>query len=156
MRASVIHTFDGAEVVVPNGDLVAKDVINWTLSDQQRRVELEVRVPDGTNVTDALEILKRVAAGHPDVLETPAPMALMKGFSEGSLVLHLLAWTGINNMLAVSSDLNVRVYEALEQAGIRAAVPQRDLHVRSVAPGAALVVDGIASTEGAPKVSETR
>jgi small-conductance mechanosensitive channel len=39
IRSSTVRTFDGAEVVVPNGDLISKEVINWTLSDQVRRVE---------------------------------------------------------------------------------------------------------------------
>ena len=67
------------------------------------------------------------------------------GMEEGSLDFRLLVWTQSDNVPGLSSDLNVQVNEALAQAGIRSAVPQRDLHVRSVAPGAALVVDGIES-----------
>jgi len=51
----------------------------------------------------------------------------------------------VKNTLKTTSDLNIRVYEALDAAGVRSAIPQRDLHVRSVAAGSALVVDGIAA-----------
>ena len=144
MRASMIRTFDGAEVIVPNGDLISKEVINWTLSDERRRVEVSVRVSDGNDIKTVLGILRHVATTHPNVLDDPAPTALMIGAAEGAMEFRLLAWTDIENTLTVTSDLNVQVYEGLGHAGVRSAVPQRDLHVRSVAPGSALVVDGIA------------
>jgi small-conductance mechanosensitive channel len=40
LRASVIRTFEGSEVIVPNGDLISEKVVNWTLSDQRRRLEI--------------------------------------------------------------------------------------------------------------------
>ena len=144
MRASTVRTFDGAEVIVPNGDLISKEVINWTLSDQRRRVEVTVRVAEGSDVKAVLDVLQRVAATHPDVLDDPAAAALMTGADAGALEFRLLAWTQGENTLQTTSALYVRVSEALEQAGIRSAIPQRDLHVRSVAPGSALVIDGMA------------
>ena len=144
MRASTVRTFDGAEVIVPNGDLISKEVINWTLSDKRRRVEVSVRVAEGSDVKAVLDVLQRVAATRPDVLDDPAPAAFMMGANAGALEFRLFAWTQGENTLKTTSDLNVRVYEALEQAGVRSAIPQRDLHVRSVAPGSALVIDGMA------------
>ena len=144
MRASMVRTFDGAEVVVPNGDLISKEVINWTLSDERRRVKVSVRVSDGSDIKTVLGILRQVATTYPNVLDDPAPSALMIGAAEGAMEFRLLAWTDVENTLTVTSDLNVQVYEGLDHAGVRSAVPQRDLHVRSVAPGSALVVDGIA------------
>ena len=63
IRASVVRTFDGAEVIVPNGNLISSEVINWTLSDQRRRVRVEVGVAYGTDPHRVIEILKSVAAG---------------------------------------------------------------------------------------------
>jgi small-conductance mechanosensitive channel len=144
MRASMIRTFDGAEVVVPNGDLISKEVINWTLSDQRRRVEVTVRVAEGSDVQTVMGVLQEVGSSHPDVLDDPAPAALMLGANDGALEFRLLAWSQVENTLKTTSDLNVQVYEALEAAGVRSAIPQRDLHVRSVAAGSALVVDRMA------------
>ena len=144
MRASTVRTFDGAEVIVPNADLISKEVINWTLSDRRKRVEVSVRVAEGSDVKAVLGILQRVAATHPDVLDEPAATALMIGANAGALEFRLLAWTQGENTLRTTSDLNVRVYEALDASGIRSAIPQRDLHVRSVAPESALVIDGMA------------
>ena len=49
MRASVIRTLEGSEVIVPNGQLISEEVLNWTLSDQQRRLEIPVGVAYGTD-----------------------------------------------------------------------------------------------------------
>ena len=144
MRASMIRTFDGADVVIPNGDLISKEVINWTLSDERRRVELTVRVAEGSDVKRVMGILQRVGASHPDVLSDPAPAALMSGANDGALEFRLLAWTQGENTLKTTSDLNVQVYAALEEAEVKSAIPRRDLQVRSVAEGSALVIDGMA------------
>ena len=42
IRASIVRTFEGAEVLVPNADLIAGRVVNWTLSDRLRRLEIKV------------------------------------------------------------------------------------------------------------------
>ncbi len=135
IRASTIRTFDGAEVVVPNGDLVSKEVINWTRSDQVRRVEVLFRVALGTDPKMVLELLQQVAKAHPLVLDTPAPSAWMMGFGESSLDFRLFAWTQVENYLVVSSELHVAVLEATRDAGIEIPVPKRDLQVRTIDEG---------------------
>ena len=49
IRSSLVRTFDGAEVIVPNGDLISQQVTNWTLSDRNRRVEVKVGVAYGSS-----------------------------------------------------------------------------------------------------------
>jgi small-conductance mechanosensitive channel len=117
--------------VVPNSDLVSKEVINWTRSDQVRRVDVLLRVALGTDPTKVLEILRKVAKDHPLVLETPEASSWMTGFGESSLDFKLFAWTRVENFLVVSSELHVAVNEALREAGIEIPVPKRDLKVRS-------------------------
>ncbi|MCK5367587.1 MAG: mechanosensitive ion channel, partial [Cyclobacteriaceae bacterium] len=60
IRASTVRTFDGAEVIVPNGNLISNEVINWTLSDHRKRQEIIVGVAYGTDTTKVLEILNKV------------------------------------------------------------------------------------------------
>jgi small-conductance mechanosensitive channel len=135
IRASTIRKFDGSEVVVPNGDLVSKEVINWTRSDQVRRVEVLFRAPLGTDPKQVLAILIRVAEAHPLVLDTPAPAAWMVGFGESSSDFRLFAWTRVENYFVVLSELHVAVFEAARDAGVEIPVPKRDLRVRTVDEG---------------------
>ena len=131
IRASVIRRRDGAEVIVPNGDLVAKEVINWTRSDDTRRIEVLVGVAYGTDPESVLEILLRVAEGHPLALTDPAPEAQMIRFGDSSLDFRVRCWTRVDEFVEVASDLHVAIYKELGEAGIPIPFPQHDLHVRS-------------------------
>jgi len=136
MRASVVRTFQGAEVIVPNANLISAEVINWTLSDDRRRMELAVGVAYGTDPQVVIDILVGVANDHPEVMSDPEPAALFRGFGGSSLDFELRAWTR-TDYVRVSSDLLVAVNHALGEAGIEIPFPQRDLHLRSVDADAA-------------------
>jgi len=131
IRASVIRSFDGAEIMVPNTELIAKEVINWTRSDDVRRIEVLVGVAYGTEPEEVLEILLRVAGEHPLTLEDPAPQAQMLRFGESSLDFRLRCWVRMEDWVSVASDLHVSINRELKTAGITIPFPQRDLHVRS-------------------------
>ena len=133
IRASVLRTFDGAEVIVPNGDLISGRVTNWTLSDRLRRVELPVGVKYGTDPKAVLEVLIEAAKKHEDVLDEPQPVALFVGFGDSSLDFLLRFWTAqFDRWLRVSSQVAVTVNDDLAEAGIEIPFPQRDLHLKSM------------------------
>jgi small-conductance mechanosensitive channel len=136
MRASIVRTFQGAEVIVPNANLISAEVVNWTLSDERRRMELAVGVAYGTDPQEVIDILVGVANDHPEVLSDPEPAALFLGFGDSSLNFELRTWTR-TDFVRVSSDLLVAVNDALAKAGIEIPFPQRDLHLRSVDADAA-------------------
>ncbi len=137
IRSSTVRTFDGAEVIVPNGNLISNEVVNWTLSDQLRRIEIPVGVAYGTDPQKVLDILVGVAREHEDALKYPEPFALFQGFGESSLDFLLRFWTAnFDEWVQTRSEVTVRVNAALREAGIEIPFPQRDLHVRSVAPEA--------------------
>ena len=141
MRASIVRTFQGAEVIVPNANLISAEVINWTLSDERRRMELPVGVAYGTDPKMVIDLLIEVAEGHPDVLDDPEPAALFLGFGDSSLDFQLRAWTR-DDHVRVSSELLVAINSALADAGIEIPFPQRDLHLRSVDKGVADTIVG--------------
>jgi len=138
IRSSTIRTFAGAEVIVPNADLVAGRVVNWTLSDRRRRIEIAVGVSYGSDPRRVLELLAAVAGEHPKVLDDPAPTVLFKRFGDSALEFELRCWTGdFDQWVLVSSEVTTAIHAALKGAGIEIPFPQRDLHLRTVAPAAA-------------------
>lgn len=151
IRASIIRNFDGAEIVVPNGDLIAREVINWTRSDEIRRIEVLIGVAYGTDPEQVLEILLRVAQEHPATLEDPEPGAHMLRHGESSLDFRVRCWVPIERWVGVASDLNVAINREIKAAGITIPFPQRDLHIRSDATRAkgesAAAVDVVDSVE---------
>ena len=149
IRSSTIRTFDGADVVVPNSNLIQSEVINWTLSDTKRRIEVLVGVKYGTDPKRVLELLLAVARDSPRVLSHPEPIALFTGFGDSSLDFILRVWSAtFDESIRLRSAIAVDVNDALKAAGIEIPFPQRDLHVRSVAP------DARAAPPGGVRVSE--
>ncbi len=146
LRASIMRTWEGSEVIVPNGGLISEEVINWTLSDQQRRMEMSVGVAYGTDPERVIELLTEVASSHPDVMEDPAPQALFVGFGDSSLDFILRAWTDhFDRWMTIRSELMVGINTALREARISIPFPQRDLHFQSIAPEAGKALLGTMS-----------
>jgi small-conductance mechanosensitive channel len=129
IRASVVRTPQGAEIIVPNSQLITEHVTNWTLSDQLRRIDLPVGVSYGTEPKKVIELLEGVARAHPDVLKNPGPRALFLSYGDSSINFELRAWSEFAKWVQVHSDLTVAVYDAVYAAGMTFPFPQRDVHV---------------------------
>ena len=134
IRASIIHTFDGAEVIVPNTELISGEVINWTRADRLRRIEVRVGVAYGSDPKQILQLLVAAAQAHGEVVASPAPDALFVGFGESSLDFSLRFWGDFERSALIQSGVAVAVHDALASAGISIPFPQRDLHLRSTDP----------------------
>ncbi len=133
MRSSSIQTPQGAEVIVPNSNLIANQVINWTLSHQQRRSELTVKVADDTDLGRMFKLLIDAASSHPDVMRDPPPVALCLGFGDDSLEFELSFWVPQVHMhRQVKSDLIVKVAAALKEAGIEFPLPRHEVRVKNM------------------------
>ncbi|HKK62248.1 MAG TPA: mechanosensitive ion channel domain-containing protein [Bacteroidales bacterium] len=133
IRSSIVKTFDGAEVIVPNGTLISNDLINWTLSDQYRRADIRIGVKYGTDPEIVNGILLKCAENNPRVLNAPKSKAYFIGFGDSSLNFRLLAWIDQDHRLEVESELRIAINKSLKEADIEIPFPQRDLHVRSMA-----------------------
>jgi len=116
IRACIIRTADGSEVIVPNGTIIANKVTNWTFSDRYRAVEISVTVARGAPPQRVIEVLKKVAASHPTVAKEPAPQAYVVSFGPASATFQLRAWTDhYEDWIQVRSDLSVATDDALMQ-----------------------------------------
>ena len=119
IRASVIRTADGSEVIVPNGSLISSQVTNWTFSDRRRAIEVSVNVTGGEDPQRVVELLKRTAASHPDVAKEPVPQVYVVNFSAGEVTFQLRAWTDRHQDWAqVRSDLSIAINDTLARENI--------------------------------------
>jgi potassium-dependent mechanosensitive channel len=119
IRASVIRTADGSEIIVPNGSLISSQVTNWTFSDRTRAVEVSVNVTGGVDPERVIELLKSTAASHPGVAKEPLPQVYVTNFSAGAVTFQLRAWTDRNEDWAqLRSDLSIAVKDALAREEI--------------------------------------
>lgn len=137
-RSSTVVTLQGAEVIVPNSNLLSNQVINWTLSSQWRRVDVPIRVAYGNDPERVIKLLVGVAESHPGVLLDRPPAAFFMGFGDSALNFELRFWSAWQDTwFQLQSDVTVAVAKALQEAGIEIPFPQRDLRIRSVGASAA-------------------
>jgi potassium-dependent mechanosensitive channel len=137
IRASVVRTYRGAEIIVPNGQLATERVVNWTLSDRRRRIDLAVGVDYGSPPDKVVEVLESVARSHPSILKEPAPQAVFIKFDDSSIDFELRAWTAqFDRWPKIQTELAAGVYAALHAAGMSLPFPQREVRVlHDVKPG---------------------
>ena len=133
LRATTVQTFDQADVIIPNADLISAQVTNWTLSNRQARLIIPVGVAYGSDVSLVIETLMACAGTHSMVAKTPAPQVLFLNFGESSLEFELRVWIlDVDHRLTTQSELHQEIDRRFREAKIEIAFPQRDLHLRSV------------------------
>jgi len=132
VRSSTIKTYDGSEVIVPNGNLISNEVINWTLSDRKSRKMIPVSVAYGSNPREVLDLIYKAASDHDEVLKNPEPWALFDGFGESSLNFRIYFWMSYDRGMSIKSEVAMNIYDALQEANIHIPYPQQDLHIKSI------------------------
>ncbi len=122
IRASVIRTAEGSEIIVPNGLLISSQVTNWTFSDRRRAVEVSVSVAGGADLPNVTELLKNAALEQSGVAKEPLPQVYVVNFAGGAVALQLRAWTDrYQDWTQVRSDLSMAVNDVLARNKIATA-----------------------------------
>jgi len=138
VRSTQITTFDNADVIVPNSELIANQVTNWMLYDMRGRVRVPVGVAYGSDVEKVREILLGIALSHPQTIvdvNIPKPAADFLSFGDSSLNFQLrFHIRNVDHRLSVISDVNFAIEKAFREADITIPFPQTDVHLHYV-PG---------------------
>lgn len=130
IRSSKIECGDGSELIVPNGDLISQHVINWTLTNNNRRVELIIRIAYGSDVVKTEELLTTIVNGHADIMKAPAPAIFLNNFSDTAVEFRAWFWAEeIDRWLQLKSKVMREIYIALDNAGIELAQSQKEIQV---------------------------
>jgi potassium-dependent mechanosensitive channel len=132
IRASKILAYDGSEIVVPNGDLLSQHLINWTLSDKRRRIEIKLGVGYGSDLTKVKAIIEEVLI-HENVLQLPKPRVLMENFGDSSLDFRVLFWVDRAEIwVDMRAEIMSGIYQAFMKNNIEIPYPKRDLYLKSM------------------------
>jgi small-conductance mechanosensitive channel len=130
IRSSTIRTFNESEVIVPNSLLVSQELINWTLSDRQRRLDIPVGVAYGTDPQKVIAILQEVAEAHPKVKDYPKPFITFDGFGDSSLNFLLRIWAAdFSEGLSIKTEVSIQIYKRFKEENIKIPFPQHDIHI---------------------------
>jgi small-conductance mechanosensitive channel len=136
IRSTRIETFDRADVIVPNSELISNQVTNWVLSSSSGRAIIPVGVAYGTDTEKVRDILLSIAEDNVDVAKTryvPEPRVLFREFGDSSLNFELRVFLhNVDSRLSIISDINFAIDKAFRKEGIEIPFPQRDLHVKTL------------------------
>ena len=135
IRATTIRDFDGKELLVPNKEFVTGRLLNWTLSNTNIRMTLDVGIAYGSDVRKAVSILEGLLEKHDMILDDPAPDVIFREFGDSALVLTArYFFSDVEQRGYLLSDLHMKINDAFSEAGIVIAFPQIDVHFDRDAP----------------------
>lgn len=121
LRASILHTNEGADVIIPNGDLISTKVTNWTMNVQARQVEIKLQVSSEASTEEVVALLEKVAGSVPGTLEQPPPEVLVTDLKADWFTLEVGVSTSESNYKKVRSALLLQVQRALAKEGVKLA-----------------------------------
>lgn len=134
IRSTQIQTFDQADVIVPNSELISNQVTNWMLYDTRGRIRVPVGVAYGSDTQMVKDILLGLVQDHEKIItDIPnlQPKVLFLSFGDSALNFELRCFIrNIDTKLDVISDLNFAIDAAFREHGIQIPFPQRDLHLK--------------------------
>jgi small-conductance mechanosensitive channel len=142
IRATVIRTVNGNDVIVPNSEFISGRVNSWTYGDDWRRLS----VPFGVSYDADPDEVARLAAAAARAVEITREdeahpvLVFFEGFGDSSLNFCLKVWCRMRLLrpgTGLHSDYYFALFRKFKEAGIEIPFPQRDLRLRSVSPAAA-------------------
>lgn len=133
LRAATIRTNDNIEIIVPNNEFINGNVINWSHSSRDVRVNIPVGVSYNADPEKVKLCLLKSVQDCESVLDQPQPDVIFDGFGDSALNFELRVYTRThaNKPRVLKSMLNYKIFEELSKADIEIPFPQRDLHIRS-------------------------
>lgn len=138
VRSTEIDTFERSTIIVPNSELIAQTVTNWTHRNRLGRVAVRVGVAYSSDPEAVRAILLQCANDHPEVLRFPEAFVVWMDFGASSLDFELRAFIAdISRGLQVRTDLRFAIFKAFREAGVEIPFPQQDVYIKGLPDGAA-------------------
>ena len=139
VQNTVIRTLTGHDILVPNSDIITRQLTNWTLRDQYARLHLPFGVAYGSDkekvrqvVSEAARRVEETIASHRTL---PDPNVWLVGFGDSALNFELVVWVDFKRSKKRQSSLRAAYYWEIETAllenELEIPFPQRDVHLKS-------------------------
>lgn len=138
LQNTIIRTFDGAEVMMPNSQLSSQRLTNWTMRDNCRRFRIPFGVAYGTDknlVRDSvIDAIKKLPFVYSDDFRYPDPQVWLVEFGDSSINFELVAWVDLSVPVPYETSRSALMWEldtTLKENGIEIPFPQRDVHIKT-------------------------
>jgi small conductance mechanosensitive channel len=128
---TIMKTGDNREVIVPNGQIYADTITNYSAKDT-RRIDMVFGIGYGDDLLKAKQLLSDIVINHPKVLADPAPVIRVSELADSSVNFDVRPWVGADDYWPVRSELIEQVKLSFDDNGISIPFPQMDLHVNKL------------------------
>ena len=132
LRATKIQTTDNIVIIIPNNEIMLRDIINYTTITKEIRVRVPIGIAYDADVNKAKEIIKGVSLELDWVMKEPPPKVVVKSFGDSAVNLEARVWiSDPRRRIDTISHITDRVKEAFQQQGIEIPFPKRDIYIKS-------------------------
>jgi small-conductance mechanosensitive channel len=133
-RYTLIESFDGKEIMVPNEDFITGRVTNFTYSTNKARVEIPIGVSYNCDLELARNLMLEAAFEHPRCSKFSEPACYLIEFGNSSVnfVLHFWVDNVIDGRLQPKSEIMFAIWKKFKSYGIEIPYPQMDIHMKNI------------------------
>ncbi|MEJ2152709.1 MAG: mechanosensitive ion channel family protein, partial [Gemmatimonadota bacterium] len=132
LRATKIRNPDNLIIVVPNNEIMRRDIINYTASGPHIRLRIPIGIAYNANAEKAKALIIEVAKSTEGVKATPEPVVITRRFGESSIDLELRVWIReARDRRAIGDTIGDQVKKKFDEHGIEIPFPRRDIVVRN-------------------------
>ncbi len=160
IRATIVRTFDGEDVIVPNSEFISSRVNTWSYGDHWRRLKIPFGVAYNSDPAEVVRLAEEAAREVRVTREdaTHPVRIFFEGFGDNSLDFSIRPWCWMNQINAESgmiSDYYFALFRKLKEAKIDIPFPQTDLHLKSISPELLAMLQKTGSAPGEPGSGDT-
>jgi potassium efflux system protein len=101
VRSSQIYNGEGANIIVPNGDLLSQQLINWTLYNRNKQVKIAISIPYKSDFRKARDLIIKEIKKNAKIMQDPPPTVTVDSFAANSINYQITFW------VADMSDISV-------------------------------------------------
>jgi len=131
LRATKIKTTDNIVIIIPNNEIMLRDIINYTTISGKIRVRINIGIAYDAELQKAKDIILKVADSAAWVAKNPAPKVVVRNFGESSVDLQLRVWIDdARKRMDTISLITDRVKVAFDEQGVEIPYPKRDIYIR--------------------------
>ncbi|MBU1162348.1 MAG: mechanosensitive ion channel family protein [Proteobacteria bacterium] len=130
LRATKIKTTDNIVIIIPNNEIMKRDIVNYTIISTNIRVRINVGIAYDANIEKAKELILNVAESVPWISKTPAPKVVVRNFGESSVDLQLRVWIDdARKRMDTISHVTDKIKTAFDEQGVEIPYPKRDITI---------------------------
>jgi small-conductance mechanosensitive channel len=132
-RYTLLETFEGREMMIPNEDFIINRVTNWTFNNRKGRLEINVGIAYESDMEKAMELILEAAREHPRCIDDPEPTCYLKEFADSSVNFMLFFWVAdvSKGRYRAKSDVMLSIWKKFKEHNITIPFPQRDIYIKN-------------------------